>query len=146
MKFTRKKPKTILGLLFRYFFVGGTAAIVDIVFFMWFVHVWNIDYRVAAFLSFSLGTFINFLLCYYWLFKKNKLSFWRLGGRHYSSSCGGVLTNEIVLIFLMDGMGCTDFFLAKIIATGSAFIVNFMLINFFAFNDKILLLRKKVVG
>ena len=57
-----KKTDKVILQLFRYGIVGGLAACVDIGSFSFFFYALSIDYRVAVFLSFTLGTFTNFLI------------------------------------------------------------------------------------
>jgi len=128
--------------LFRYTFVGGTAALVDIGFFSIFVYYFLIDYRLAVFFSFSLGTLTNFVLCNAFVFDRKSLPIWLACIRHYLSSLGGLATNEIVMIFLVEILHFDHLLAAKIIATASAFLTNFLLIKFYAFNSKIKIINK----
>ena len=139
--FTKSKSSTI-HQLFRYFFVGGAAALVDIGSFTLIMRYFIIDYKIAIFLSFTLGTLANFTLCNIFVFERKSLSIVHTGIRHYLSSLGGLFTNEIVMIFLIDIINFKTLLVAKIIATGCAFIVNFSLIKFYAFNDKLKLFLK----
>jgi len=138
----KKQADNILIQLFRYTFVGGTAALVDFGSFAVFTIYFLIDYRLAVFFSFTLGTLTNFFLCNAFVFDRKSLPIWVACIRHYLSSSGGLATNEIVLIFLVEVVHFNHLLIAKIIATVSAFIVNFLLIKFYAFNSKIKIVAK----
>lgn len=127
---------------FRYIFAGGFAAVIDIGSFMILAKTFSIDYRIAVFLSFTLGTITNFILSNAFIFDRRTLSIWTAGVRHYVSSLGGLMTNEAVLIFLIGIVKFDSLFVSKLAATGAAFLVNFTLIKYFAFNSNIRLIRK----
>lgn len=130
-----------IGQFLRYFLVGGIAAIVDISSFMLFVKGMHIDYRLAAVFSFTAGTLTNYMLANAFVFDRGRLAFLEAGVRHYFSSLGGLAVNEAVLILLIGSFELQPL-LAKLVATGAAFGANFVMIKFFAFNDRIVLFRK----
>ncbi|MDB9529339.1 GtrA family protein [Oscillatoria sp. CS-180] len=121
--------------LFRYFFVGGTAAVVDIAFFAFFTKFLSIDYRIAVVFSFSLGVLTNFSLCN-WLVFRGKLSpLWLVFIRHYLSSIYGLLANEVVMITLVELLQFERLILAKVVGTGIAFFLNFAIKKIYVYND-----------
>ena len=129
--------------LFRYGIAGSMAAIADVGSFFFFTMYLSIYYPIAVVFSFSLGTFVNFLLCNSYIFDRGRLTFRRAVLRHYFSSLGGLLTNELVMLSLIDVLHFQGMLAAKIIATFLAFFVNFTLIRFYAFNSN-LSLRNKI--
>lgn len=132
------KIKALIVQLFRYFWVGLAAAIVDFSVFALFVKWVHMDYRLSVVMGFLFGTFINFMLCNHLLYTRHAdLHVLRACFRHYISSVGGLITNEIVIIICVEWVGLQSVLLAKIIATGIAFFVNFTLIRFYAFNHKL---------
>jgi len=139
--FTQKTEDTFIQF-FRYFFVGGISALVDLGSFYVFVKLLNIDYRVAVFLSFTCGTLTNFFLSNAFVFDRKTLSMLSACVRHYGSSLGGLVTNEIVMILLISVAHFPKIMIAKVIATGCAFVVNFTLIKFYAFNDRVNIFKK----
>ncbi len=132
-----KKTDKVILQLFRYGIVGGLAACVDIGSFSFFFYALSIDYRVAVFLSFTLGTLTNFLISNVFVFDRKSLTVWRACARHYIASLGGLATNEVVMIALVEYFSFSNMFIAKIIATASAFFVNFTLMRMYAFNQNI---------
>ena len=124
----------------KYFIAGAVAAIVDITFFMIFVNVFFVDYRIAIFLGFTLGTLTNFALCNAFVFDRKSLTILNSCARHYVSSLGGLVTNEVVVISLVDFIGF-GMLISKIAATFAAFAVNFILIKYFAFNSDLRLAK-----
>jgi putative flippase GtrA len=138
---THKTDKTLIQFL-KYILAGGLAAVVDIGFFMFLVKIFSLDYRIAVFLSFTFGTITNFLISNAFIFNRETLSFWTAGFRHYISSLGGLAANEAVLILLVETIKFDNLFFSKLIATGAAFLVNFTLIKYFAFNSRVKLTKK----
>ncbi len=129
--------------LIRYALVGSIAALVDIGGFSFFALLLAIDYRIAVFLGFTLGTVTNFILSNAIVFDRKSLPIWVACIRHYVSSLGGLGTNELVMIVLVEIVRVDNLFIAKLIATACAFITNFTLIRYFAFNEKIRLFKSK---
>jgi putative flippase GtrA len=129
------KKDHIVSQLFLYGLAGGTAAVIDIGSFYSFVNFLHVDYRLAIFFAFTLGTLTNFSLCNAFIFERRDLSLKKACARHYLSSLGGLATNEIVVISLVELAHFEDLLLAKVIATVIAFIVNFSLIRLYAFNS-----------
>lgn len=127
--------------LLSYGVVGGIAAFVDITSFYFLVKYALVYYPIAIFFSFTLGTFTNFFVCNAFIFNRGNLPFQRALLRHYFSSLGGLTTNEVV-VFMLISYGFQNILLAKIIATVSAFFVNFTLIKFYAFNNNVSLMNK----
>ena len=123
--------------LFRYLFVGGFAAIIDIGSFAIFATILGIDYRIAVFLSFTLGLTTNFILSNTFIFQRKTLTLRVVYVRQYVSGLGGLAVNELVMIGLVEGLGMQNLILGKVIATGCAFIVNFTLVKNYAFNHRI---------
>lgn len=126
-----------LNHLFTYFFIGGTAAIVDWIIFAVLVFVLNINFLVAACVSFFFATYVNYAISIRTIFqsqiqfKKNK---------------------EIFLIFIVSGIGLIfnlvfltifvsyislNIMLSKIIATGLTFLWNFASRKYFIFKRSI---------
>lgn len=110
--------------LFRYFFVGGTAAVVDICAFAFFSQVLLIDYRIAIVFAFSIGVLANFSLCNWIVFRGQLSPLWLVFMRHYFSSISGLLANEVVMITLVELFQFERLILAKVIGTGVAFFFN----------------------
>lgn len=82
--------------LFRYIFVGGFSALVDIGSLYMFTSHLHIHYLVSAFLAFILGTIVNYFLSILWVFessdkKKTEFLLFSLIG------FGGLLLNGLIL-------------------------------------------------
>ena len=57
---------------FRYFFVGGSSAVVDLAVFTVLVTVLDLHYAVAAFVGYMMGLAWNHLLSVLWVFQSSK--------------------------------------------------------------------------
>ncbi len=139
----KRRPDSLAAQLIRYAFVGGIAATVDVGTFSFFAIYLSLDYRIAILLGFTLGTLTNFAISNAFVFDRKSLPVWVACIRHYVSSLGGLATNEVVMIALIELAQFEHLFLAKLIATGCAFVTNFILIKYFAFNEKIRLFKSK---
>lgn len=131
-----KKDCTAVQLIL-YGLVGGAAAVVDVGAFYILVNFTEVFYPLAIFIAFTIGTLVNFSLCNAYIFDRGALSLKKCVLRHYLSSLGGLTTNEVVVITLVELVRLQDLLLAKIIATVTAFLVNFSLIRLYAFNSNI---------
>jgi putative flippase GtrA len=141
-----KERDNFLTQFVKYFFVGGFSAVIDIGVFALLSLVLSIHYSLAVFLSFTAGTLTNFFLSNKFVFDRRSLSLIRACFRHYLSSIGGLITNELVLIFMIEVLGIEQLILVKIVATGCAFFINFTLIKFYAFNHKFSLRRAVAIA
>jgi putative flippase GtrA len=128
------KKKSIFSQIIRYFITGFIAAIIDFSTFATFVYVFNVYYPIAIFLSFSFGTITNFFICNFFVFDRTS-SLSRTMLKHYISSLGGLTINEITVILLTEFVKFPYLMISKAIGIGLAFIVNFLLIKFYAFKD-----------
>jgi putative flippase GtrA len=133
----KRRRENILNQLLRYAVVGGIAAIVDIGSFTIFSSYLGINYKIAILLSFSLGTLTNFAICNAFVFSRNSLPIWLVCIRHYISSIGGLIINGLVMMFIVDVLNFKHLLYAKVIGTASAFLSNFLMIKFFAFNNQV---------
>lgn len=137
-----KKTDSIILQLFRYGMAGGTAALVDIGSYSFFCYALSIHYAISTTASFTLGTLTNFFISNIFVFDRKSLSLLRTCIRHYLSSLGGLATNYLVLVVLIESAVMPNLFISKLIATACAFFVNFTLMRLYAFNQNISLARK----
>jgi len=111
--------------LLRYFFVGGTAALVDFGVFAALVKTDTLGWFYSAIISFSLATTVNYVLSVRHVFESGARF-----GKH----------QEVALVFLVSGIGLAinqailylliqrftlDVLISKIAATGVVFVWNF---------------------
>lgn len=134
-KVSRLRKSKTQKEFFQYFFVGGTAAIVDVGMFSLFSQVFLIDYRIAIVLAFTFGVFANFSLCNWIVFVGKRKPLWLVFVRHYVSSLSVLVVNEIVMISLVEFFNFEKLVIAKIMSTGAAFIINFFLKKRYVYND-----------
>ena len=118
--------------MLRYSVVGMTGTFVDWLLFALLVYVLDWHYMLAGTLSFILATLVNYLLSLKWVFT---------GGRHarhreitlvYLASAVGLLINLGVLYGLVEFLAL-HLFLAKVLASLSAFLWNFSARYFWIF-------------
>ena len=132
--FIASELSTVMG---RYMIVGFTGAVADWVIFAALVYLAEMHYLIAATISFVLATLINYLLCLRYVFR---------GGRHarhkevvyiYLASLVGLLINNASLYVLFEWVGL-QIIIAKVLATGSAFIWNFSARHYWIFDREAL--------
>ncbi len=67
------KSDNIYIQLFRYFFVGGFAFIIDFSVFLFFVEYVQVHYLIANVIAFLAGLLTNYLLSLWWVFNNRKI-------------------------------------------------------------------------
>ena len=116
-----------------YFFVAGFAATIDLSTLYALLQTTSWHYTLAVSGGFITGTITNFLLSNLLIFSR-KSSFGATFVKHFASSAVGFLANLGTVVI------CVELFLfpvmiSKIIALGFSFMINFLLIKFYAFGD-----------
>lgn len=116
---------------FRYLFVGGFSAVVDIGSLFLMTDIFHINYLVSAAIAFTFGIISNYFVSTIWIFeskgnkRKEFLIFVLIG-------IVGLLWNELILWSLVSKIGL--FYLtAKIISTGFVLFWNFGMRKKFVF-------------
>lgn len=125
------KTKNTYIQLFRYIFVGGTAAVADIGSLYLLTSIAGVHYLTSAAIAFLLGVLINYLLSIAWVFRstgnlKREISLFIAVG------VGGLLLNEVTIWFFVEV--CSLFYMvAKLISTAMVMFWNFGMRKKFVF-------------
>lgn len=121
--------------IIKYFFVGGTAAIVDIGLFAIFAKYLEFNYLMVGFFSFTIATLVNYLLSIRHVFesgvrfsKKKEITI------IYIVSAFGLAINLFVLYSCVELVG-VGLIVSKLIATGVVFFWNYFIRREFVFKD-----------
>jgi len=116
----------------RYFFVGGTAAVVDLFVFTVLVNYTDVHYAVAAFFGYMMGLAWNHFLCVFWVFESKHER-----GKEllmvFLIALGGLLWTWAILFVLIDLVGM-DAILAKIVSQALVLVWNFVMRKFYVFH------------
>jgi putative flippase GtrA len=119
--------------IFKYFFVGGVAAVVDISLFIVFAKILTYNYLLVGALTFLIATFVNYILSIKFVFQS--------GQKHKKQK-------EILLVYLVSAFGlafnliilyvCHDIInieltISKLIATALVFFWNYFIRKYFIF-------------
>ena len=119
--------------IIKYFFVGGSAAIVDVGLFFIFAKYLSYPYLLVGFVTFIIATFVNYYLSIKFVFDS---------GTRFKKQ------NEIIVIYIVSAISLalnlfllyifheTLFFdvgLSKIVVTGLLFFFNYFIRKFFVF-------------
>lgn len=115
----------------RYFFVGGSAAVVDLLSFAFFTEEMGFHYLVSAIFAYGLGLFWNYILCIFWVFESKHGRFTEIK-RIILVAIGGLLWTEILLYVLVETYDLHHLF-AKIIALWIVLIWNFVMRKLYVF-------------
>ena len=120
--------------LIRYFLVGGIAAAVDITLFTLFAYILGFDYLLVGACSFILATLTNYFLSIRFVF----VSGVRFTRRHelilvFIISSVGLIINQCILYVFVEYL-LFDKLLAKVIATASVFLWNYLCRSQYVFN------------
>ncbi len=132
--------------LAQYTVVGGLAAVCDVTVFTVLANFLGINYLAATAVSFIAGTVVNFLACHKFVFRLSGHSLAVAWWRKLFSGCAALLVNLFLMYLLVDLLGFgrmrnEDFLLldglvlARGIAIGASFFLNFLLTKYYAFRD-----------
>jgi putative flippase GtrA len=128
------KTNRQLILLFRYLFVAGAAFSVDFLGLILLKEAANINYLVAATISFCFGVIINFYLSIKWIFLTPKLT-----RRHHEFAAVlaiagfGLAINDFILWLLTSHFGIYYIY-SKLLATAIVFFWNFYIRKWLIYN------------
>ena len=116
----------------RYFFVGGTAAVVDLLAFTILVKNFDVHYAIAAFIAYMLGLAWNHILCIIWVFESKHHR-----GKEllmvFLIAVGGILWTWLILYLLIDLAGI-DAVISKMISQILVLFWNFSMRKFYVFH------------
>jgi putative flippase GtrA len=107
----------------RYFFVGGTSAVVDLIAYTILLKFFGVHYLAAAFFAYMVGLTWNHLLCLLWVFE-SRHSRLREVTMVFLIALGGLVWTEVILYALVGFMGLGAI-VAKVISQGLVLIWNF---------------------
>ena len=118
----------------RYFFVGGTAAAVDLLLFGLLALVFGVHWFFAAAISFVPATVVNYLLSIRFVFG-SQVRFARQSeiALVFAVSAVGLALNELLLWIAIDGLGI-PLLVSKVLASGGVFFWNYGLRAYYIFN------------
>jgi putative flippase GtrA len=111
--------------IIKYFFVGGTAASIDIGLFFFFTSYMNLPWLPVSICTFILATFVNYLLSIQFVFVS--------GARYrkqveilgvFTISGIALLINQLILYLSIEIFGW-PLLISKVIATGMVFFWNY---------------------
>jgi putative flippase GtrA len=119
------KAKSGFVQFFRYGFVGGFSAIVDIGSLYILTSYFHVFYLLSAAIAFILGTIVNYLLSVAWVFQRSgkirvEFALFTLIG------LGGLCLNELIIWFCVSKLGLY-YLVAKLIAVSVVVIWSFAL-------------------
>ena len=120
-------------MIIRYFFVGGTAALVDWAVFYVFAQLLRLPWFPVALMSFLLATLVNYVLSVRHVFRSGV----RFSPRHevtmvFLVSAAGLAINQAILWVLIEHAH-SYLMPAKITATGVVFVWNYCIRRFYIF-------------
>jgi len=116
----------------RYFFVGGTAAVVDLLAFSVLITYADMHYALAAFIGYMLGLAWNHFLCIIWVFES----------RHdrakelfmvFAIAVGGLLWTWLILYLLIE-IANIDPVISKMVSQILVLFWNFTMRKFYVFH------------
>lgn len=117
----------IYGQLKSYFFVGGLASIVEWTGFFILNNIFYVNYLFATALAFILSTYVNWFMGKKITFRKSASGMPIIKEMAFVYGISGIgLLFNLLLMFLLVGIGAMNAMFAKIIATGLVFFWNFI--------------------
>ncbi len=119
--------------LVRYFFVGGTAAAIDLALFALGAKVMGLPYLPVAAGSFVVATLVNYLLSVRHVFESGaRFRKHEEIGLVFAVSALGLAVNQTILWLAVEQVGM-ELILAKICATGAVFFWNYAIRRYYIF-------------
>jgi putative flippase GtrA len=129
--FLRKSADIHMQFL-RYFFVGGSAAVVDLIIFTALLQYAEIHYVAAAFLAYFFGLSWNHFLCIIWVFESKHQRMRELL-TIFAIAIGGLLWTWLILYIAIDFFGL-DPIISKMISQMLVLFWNFTMRKFYVFH------------
>lgn len=122
--------------LFRYFFVGGFAFLVDYGLLVLLTEVFGLHYLVSATISFLAGLVVNYLLSTSWIFRKSTLeNKWAEFLIFAVIGVVGLGLNNLLLYLFTDKLHI-HYMISKLLTTAIVMIWNFGARKIILFNKK----------
>ena len=122
--------------LFRYFFVGGFAFLVDYGLLVLLTEVFGLHYLVSATISFLSGLVVNYLLSTSWIFRKSTLeNKWAEFLIFAVIGVVGLGLNNLLLYLFTDKLHI-HYMISKLLTTAIVMIWNFGARKIILFNKK----------
>jgi putative flippase GtrA len=119
--------------IIKYFFVGGTAAIVDVGLFFIFAKFLVYNYLLVGFFTFIIATFINYYLSIKFVFESGKKYRKEKEVLFVYLLSASSLTLNLFLLYIFYDKINLDVGLSKIIATGLLFFYNYLIRKLYIF-------------
>jgi putative flippase GtrA len=123
--------------IIKYFFVGGTAASVDLTIFYVFAGVYNYNYLLIGAIGFIVATLVNYIMSINIVFtsgsrfdKKKEIAL------IYIASIIGLGIHQVALFVTIDIL-MLYLMLSKLIAQASAFTWNYSIRNYYIFRSPV---------
>lgn len=126
------KTKALHLQFLRYFFVGGSAAVVDLLIYTTLLTYADMHYIPAAFLGYMFGLAWNHILCVYWVFESKHQKTRELL-MVFLIAVGGLLWTWLILYLMID-LGGIDPIIAKLVSQILVLFWNFGMRKFYVFH------------
>ncbi|MDP7477111.1 MAG: GtrA family protein [Candidatus Peribacteraceae bacterium] len=126
------KSAAVHNQFIRYFFVGGSAAVVDLFAFTFCLKYFSMHYALAAFIGYMLGLAWNHFLCVTWVFESKHKRIKEVL-MVFFIALGGLLWTWVILFLLIEFVGF-DEVLAKVVSQILVLFWNFTMRKFFVFH------------
>lgn len=126
------RTKSIHIQFLRYFFVGGSAAVVDLLVYSLYVTYLDVHYALSAFIAYMCGLSWNYIISIIWVFE-SKHSRWKEIAMVFFIALGGLLWTWAILFVLIDMTGL-DPVISKMISQILVLFWNFSMRKFYVFH------------
>lgn len=122
----------------KFCIVGGTGVFVNLGMALILKNLFEIDYRISAFIAIQTAIVNNFIWNYLWTWKEMKTeeiySLLMMFVKFYvSSGITAVVVNMGILVFLKE-VACLNWLISHIIGIGFGTIANFLISHFWTFS------------
>lgn len=120
----------------KYFFVGGTAAMVDFLLFAIGVKVFNFPWFPVSFFGFIVATAVNYILSIRHVFTSGvRFNIYHEIILTFLASAVGLAINQTGLYLMIELFKIDSLLVAKLVATGVVFLWNYSVRHYYIFGE-----------
>jgi putative flippase GtrA len=133
-KCVRGRSNNLYIQFFRYIIAGAIGFFVDI-FLLYLLTENGLYYLVSATFAFLVGLYVNYLLCIYWIFKRNDKCSKAYEFTFLIVTSTIIMIMNIGLMWLLTDLFELYYLYSKVIATFILFTLNFIIRRYYLFNN-----------
>lgn len=121
--------------LLKYIIVGAISTTLDAIIFKILTDRFFWDFKISLVCSYSAGVFLNFWLCYLFIFPI-KINWAKAWFKHNSFSLVILAIQQLLMIIIVSFFKFNNLLLARIAVAGFTFLINYLFFKNFVFKKR----------